>query len=140
MGDLGNKINSIPGDIKCLLTLLIERKVTLILKNDCEPQHVEIENVIGDLVVVNHDKQFRFISIACICEVIVCCSELLEALLDKDVKQSSRSSNICCTDAIKTEVSNDDTCDSEDTSNNCTSNSVWKSSFSAKPKHKQMRC
>ena len=106
MSKLSLKSNCLPGSIRALLKLLIEKEVVLVLKTDCKPQCVEIEAVVGNLVIVEDNNNFRFIDIDCICEVIVSCHELLEALLgdesdksdksDKAVSTATPDSGKCC--------------------------------------------
>lgn len=71
----------IPSTIRELLKLLCEREVTIILDAEEEPEKVEIEAVVGDLLVAEtEDHKFKFVDIRCICAVIVDREELLEAI------------------------------------------------------------
>lgn len=73
----------IPGSIRELLKKLINKKVIIVLDANIGPELVEIENVIGNLLVAEFQNKFKFVDIRCICEVIVGREELLEALLGK---------------------------------------------------------
>lgn len=70
-----------PATIKGLLELLIEDKVTIILKSG-EQETVEVEAVVGNLLVASLNcGKVKFIDIDCICAIIVRCEEILEAIL-----------------------------------------------------------
>jgi len=81
--DVLGRFSPIPGSIKELLKRLIERKVVIVLDANVEPECVEIENVVGNLLVAEFQGKFKFVDIDCICEVIISRDELLEALLGK---------------------------------------------------------
>lgn len=73
--------NGVPSTIKELLKQLIEKEVTIILDAEDEPEKVEIEAVVGDLLVAETKcRKFKFVDIACICAVIVDREELLEGI------------------------------------------------------------
>ena len=85
------KFKGIPCTMRELLKQLIERKVTLILDAETKPEHVEIEAVVGDLLVAEvidecekKDRDFKFVEIKCICAVIVDREELLESIFSKE--------------------------------------------------------
>ncbi len=82
-GDESRKSAVIPGSIRELLKKLIERKVTIVLDANVGPECIEIENVVGNILVAEFGDKFKFVDIDCICEVIVGRDELLEALLGK---------------------------------------------------------
>ena len=78
----------IPETIRELLKLLIERKVTIILDAEEEPEKVEIEAVVGDLLVAEtEDHKFKFVDIKCICAVIVDREELLEGIFGTECEE-----------------------------------------------------
>jgi class 3 adenylate cyclase len=79
-----NFLRGFPGTIRDLLKLLCEKEVTIILDAEEEPEHVEIEAVIGDLLVAEFDDKFKFIDINCICAVIVDREDILESIFDCD--------------------------------------------------------
>lgn len=74
--------NIVPGTIRDLLSLLIEQKVKIILKSG-EEEKIEIEAVVGDLVVASicDEDKIKFIDVHCICAVIVECEDILENIL-----------------------------------------------------------
>lgn len=73
----------IPETIRELLKRLVEKCVTIILDAEEEPETVEVEAVVGDLLVAETvDHKFKFVDIRCICAVIVDREELIEGLLD----------------------------------------------------------
>lgn len=72
----------IPETIRELLKRLVEQCVTIILDAEEEPETVEVEAVVGDLLVAETvDHKFKFVDIRCICAVIVDREELIEGLL-----------------------------------------------------------
>lgn len=79
------RISPISGSIKNLLRQFIERKVIIVLDAETGPELVEVENVVGDLLIAEFEGQFKFVDINCICEVIIGRDELLEALLGRRV-------------------------------------------------------
>jgi hypothetical protein len=84
-GDFGGlrRFKLIPGSIRELLKRLINRKAVIVLDANIDPEFVEIENVVGNLLVAEFQGKFKFVDIDCICEVIISRDELLEALLGK---------------------------------------------------------
>lgn len=71
----------VPGSIKELLKLLEEECVTIILESG-EEEKVEVEAVVGNLLVATTNKDdFKFVDIDCICAVIVDCEDILENIL-----------------------------------------------------------
>ncbi|HHV59960.1 MAG TPA: hypothetical protein GXX49_06680 [Clostridiaceae bacterium] len=82
-GGFSGKVAAIPGSIRELLKKLIERRVTIVLDANVEPECVEIENVVGNILVAEFGNKFKFVDIDCICEIIVDRDELLEALLGR---------------------------------------------------------
>jgi hypothetical protein len=96
MGNSRNRLNprNIPGTIRELLKLLCEKKVTIILDAEEEPEHVEIEAVIGDLLVAEtNNRDFKFVDIKCICAVIVDREELLEGIFNCDNENENERDN-----------------------------------------------
>jgi hypothetical protein len=91
-----SKINfrKFPGTIRELLKLLCGEDVTIILDAEDEPEHVEIEAVIGNLLVAetNNDK-FKFVDIDCICAVIVDREDLLEGIFSCDDEEDEDNDN-----------------------------------------------
>ena len=86
----------IPGTIRELLKRLVERWVTIILDAEGGPERVEIEAVVGDLLVaetVNH--KFKFVDIKCICAVIVDREELLESIFGREFNERERECGKC---------------------------------------------
>jgi hypothetical protein len=83
VSDVLGKFSPIPGSIKELLRRLINRKVVIVLDANVDPEFIEIENVVGNLLVAQFQGKFKFVDIDCICEVIISRDELLEALLGK---------------------------------------------------------
>jgi hypothetical protein len=72
----------IPETIRELLKRLVEQCVTIILDAEEEPERVEVEAVVGDLLVAETvDHKFKFVDIRCICAVIVDREALIEGLL-----------------------------------------------------------
>jgi len=80
------RISPISGSIRDLLRQFIERKVIIVLDAEQEPELVEVENVVGNLLVAEFNGNFKFVDINCICEVIISRDELLEALLGREVR------------------------------------------------------
>ena len=72
--------NDIPDNLKQLLKSLVDEHVTIILANGDE-EHVEVEAVVGNMVVTSFDGCIKFLAIDCICGVEVECAEALESLL-----------------------------------------------------------
>jgi hypothetical protein len=117
MGNSHSRMNfrRVPGTIKELLKLLCGKDVTLILDaHDC-PENVEIEAIIGNLLVAettNH--RFKFVDIDCICAVIVDREELLEGIFNCDNNDAvmGQSENPrhddCCNEVSSNEVGNNE--------------------------------
>ena len=68
MGDINEtginglrRISPIPGTIRDLLRRFIERKVVIVLDAEVEPELVEIENVVGDLLIAEFGNKFIFV-------------------------------------------------------------------------------
>jgi hypothetical protein len=80
------RFKGIPGTIKSLLKRLIEKRVTIVLDAEKKPEHVEIEAVVGNLLITEikeekeEERKFKFIDINCICAVIVDRDSLLESI------------------------------------------------------------
>lgn len=76
-----NKQKFIPGSIRQLLKRLIEREITIVLDAETPPEKVEVEAVVGDLLVAEtEDRRIKFVDINCICEIIIDREELLESI------------------------------------------------------------
>lgn len=79
------KCEIFPRTIRELLKRLVEQWVTIILDAEEGPERVEVEAVVGDLLVaetVNH--KFKFVDIKCICAVIVDREDLLESIFGRE--------------------------------------------------------
>jgi hypothetical protein len=87
-----SKINfrRIPSTIKELLKLLCGQDVTLILDAHDGPENVEIEAIIGDLLVAETtNNRFKFVDIDCICAVIVDREDLLEGIFNCENEEAA---------------------------------------------------
>ena len=86
-GNIGNDCIStgfsvIPGTIRELLKIFEERRVKIVLEARQNPEIIEIEAIVGDILVAEtEERKFKFIDIKCICEVIIDREELLESIL-----------------------------------------------------------
>lgn len=77
------KCRVIPETIRELLRRLVEKCVTIIIDAEEGPETVEVEAVVGDLLVAETEcHKLKFVDIRCICAVIVDREELIEGLLD----------------------------------------------------------
>ena len=79
-----------PTNIKKLLILIAENddenRADIILdacSGHCFIQNARVIAVLDDTVVIKDDCKFRFVSIDCICEVIVDCETILEELFEE---------------------------------------------------------
>jgi hypothetical protein len=68
----------LPNTLRGLLDGLAGKTVTIISKSG-DKETVEIEGVIGDILVSNLDGCFKFTVISCICSVIAKCDDLIDA-------------------------------------------------------------
>jgi hypothetical protein len=73
----------LPNTIRCLLEGLAGKTVTIISKSG-DKETVEIEGVIGDILVSGLDGCFKFTVISCICSVIASCDDLIDAAFASD--------------------------------------------------------
>lgn len=93
----------ISGNIRDLLRQFIERKVVIVLDAEMEPELIEVENVVGNLLIAEFNNKFKFVDIDCICEVIIGRDELLEALLGRrrireEEEHENHETKVLCTD------------------------------------------
>ena len=77
--------NWLPVDIKDILKLLIEEKVVIVLRSGIR-EKVEVEAVIGDLLIAEEDGFIKFVDIDSIDEVIIK-KECLERCYQRYQKQ-----------------------------------------------------
>jgi hypothetical protein len=73
----------LPNTIRGLLEGLTGKTVTIISKSG-DKETVEIEGVIGDILVSSLDGCFKFTVISCICSVIASCDDLIDAAFATD--------------------------------------------------------
>jgi hypothetical protein len=73
----------LPNTIRDLLKGLTGKTVTIISKSG-DKETVEIEGVIGDILVSGLDGCFKFTVISCICSVIAKCDDLIDAAFAAD--------------------------------------------------------
>lgn len=85
-------------NIKEVLRSLIEQRVTLVLESG-QKLTVEIDAVVDDLLVASVNGKILFVNIECICVVVTCCEEALEAFLNNNLRtgreEESRSRGMC---------------------------------------------
>jgi hypothetical protein len=70
--------NHLPCSIKALLEGLKGKTVTIITKSG-DREVVEIEGVIGDILVSQVECGYKFTLIGCICSIIAKCDDLIDA-------------------------------------------------------------
>ncbi len=87
--------NTFPTSITNLLNLLVGKKVTIVLQSG-EREVVVVDAVSGSILVARQERCcFKFVNIACICEVLVECDEILESLLNGCMHSSSTTTTSC---------------------------------------------
>jgi hypothetical protein len=76
---------NLAGSLKPLLEGLKGKQVIIISRSG-EKETVEIEGVIGDILVSNVNGGFKFTLISCLCSVIASCDDLLDTVFSSVVK------------------------------------------------------